>query len=78
MYITFFGSGSGGFSGGSVNVIANNTGAMFGNNDFIMKGITEFNIYTPEQFKARFCKGQAPGTLWTTHWDPKIVPSSNC
>lgn len=76
LYITFFGSG--GFSGGSVNVNANNTGAMFGNWDYIMKGITEFNIYTPEQFKAKFCKGKAPGTRWSTNWNETIVPSSNC
>ncbi len=71
LMITFQGTGNGGFGGGSVNVNANNIGIIFSNNDFIMKEITEFNIYTPEQYKKNFCLTQNSGTIYNSHWgDP--------
>jgi hypothetical protein len=72
LMITFQGPG---FDGGSVNVNAPNIGVIFSNNDFIMKGITDFRIFTPEQLKINYCLSQDPGAMWNSKW---ADPPSKC
>ena len=53
-----------------------NIGVIIGGNDSIMKEITDFNIFTPEQWKKNFCLSQIPGTAYTSHWGD--IPPSKC
>ena len=73
LMITYLSTNNG---GSSININVPNIGVIIGGNDSIMKEITDFNIFTPEQWKKNFCLPQIPGTTFTSHWSD--IPSSTC